>query len=67
MGKVIRPYTIDSSSASRHHTDSLGASTAKEKSFDFKFYRIDELPDMISPPVIPVVEKFKARYRAGDV
>ena len=23
-GKVIRPYTIGSSSASRHHTDSLG-------------------------------------------
>ncbi len=31
--KVIRPYTIDSSSASRHHTDSLGASTAREKGF----------------------------------
>ena len=30
-GKVIRPYTIDSRSASRHHTDSLGASTAREK------------------------------------
>ena len=29
--KVIRPYTIDSRSASRHHTDSLGASTAREK------------------------------------
>ena len=29
--KVFRPYTINSRSASRHHTDSLGASTAREK------------------------------------
>ena len=32
-GKVIRPYTINNSRASRHHTDSLGASTAREKVF----------------------------------
>ena len=30
-GKVIRSDTIDSSSTSRHHSDSLGASTAREK------------------------------------
>ena len=31
QGKVIWPYTIGSRSASRHHTDSLGANTAKKK------------------------------------
>ena len=31
--KGIKPYTINSRSASRHHTDSPGASTAREKGF----------------------------------
>jgi len=30
-------------------------------------FSIDELPERISPPVVPVVEKFKARFRAGNL
>ena len=56
--KVIRPYTIDSRSASRHHTDSLGASTAREKGFEGPAHRrrdcgtLYEIPstDVALPP-----------------
>ena len=45
--KVIRTYTIDSRSASRHHTDSLGASTAKEKGSEGPTHRRRDCWDVI--------------------
>jgi 8-oxo-dGTP pyrophosphatase MutT (NUDIX family) len=44
-----------------------GIANSNDESYGFRFFCIDELPDMISPPVVPVVEKLKARFRAGNI
>ncbi len=69
QGKVIRPYTIDSRSASRHHTDSLGANTAREKGFEGPAHRRRDCVDVIrnavhrtSPGLQPSGEN-RYRYR----
>jgi 8-oxo-dGTP pyrophosphatase MutT (NUDIX family) len=55
-------YNVDIVFIARNYK---GKANINDESYGFKFFKIDELPDMISPPVIPVVEKFKERYRAG--
>jgi 8-oxo-dGTP pyrophosphatase MutT (NUDIX family) len=57
-------YNIDIVYTSRSYS---GEANTNDESYGFKFFSIDELPDMISPPVIPVVERFKEKYKAGDV
>lgn len=57
-------YNIDIVFTTRNYK---GIANTNEESYGFKFFCIDELPEMISPPVIPVVKKLKARFKAGDI
>lgn len=44
-----------------------GEANINDESYGFKFFGINEIPELISPPVAPVVKSFVERYRMGEV
>ncbi len=55
-------YNVDTVFIARHYKGELRINNESRRA---KFFHIEDIPDEISPPVVPVVEKFKQRAWAG--